>query len=133
MNEPNALTPLQQAAIARKVLEAEVVSRAWSDETFRAKLEAHPAATLAEAGLPVPDGLNVAVVSEPPGTITLTIPAAPDTRASDEELAAVAGGGLLDEGKCRLIERTKRDSTTQFLGGVALVMGSYLGLSWGWG
>lgn len=133
MTDPSTLSPLQQAAIARKVLEAEVISRAWADESFRAKLEAQPAAALAEAGLAVPDGMSVTVTPEPAGTIALIIPPAPATQASDEELDAVAGGGLLDEGKCRLVERTKHDSTTAFLGGVCLVMGSYLGLSWGWG
>jgi hypothetical protein len=103
MNEPNALTPLQQAAIARKLLEAEVVSRAWSDETFRAKLESQPGVALAEAGTPAPDGMSVQVVFEEPGTIHLVLPpkpAAGGAEASDEELEAVAGGGIIENGKC---------------------------------
>ena len=134
MSEKPALTLHQQAALARKVLEAEVVSRAWADESFRAKLEADPASVLAEAGLAVPEGVKVIVVTESPGNITLTIPPAPSNETSDEELQAVAGGGVLEDGKCNFIEGARRhgDVCTAFAW-LGAISGSIVGFSWGYG
>jgi hypothetical protein len=105
MSEQPNLTPHQQAAIARKVLEADVVARAWSDPEFLASLEADPKAALASAGIPVGEATRVVVTRETPGTITLTIPRAPTGEASDDELQAVAGGALFGKGECTMLNR----------------------------
>lgn len=134
------LSPLQKKAVGRKLLEAEIIARAWEDDAFRAKLETDPAAALAEAGLPVPQGRKIKVTTEAPGTLTLPLPQTPAEAGEleDTDLDAVAGGGLIQNGRCELTntvadEYRYGNMLTQgaaLLGaGVAAVFGG----SWGWG
>jgi hypothetical protein len=136
--EKNTLTPLQKAATSRKLIEAEILARAWTDEAFRGKLEADPAAALAEAGFPSPEGRTVQVIPETPGALTLVIPPAPafSAEASDAELESVAGGGLVQNGKCELYEEGKKGSPNDASGfgaGIKLGLGAAFGASWLWG
>lgn len=82
------------------------------------------------------------VVFEEPGTIQLVLPPKPstgDVEASDAELEAVAGGGIISTGKCeaweyadRGVREGKHDSTHQlFVKGVTAVA-ALIGVSWGW-
>lgn len=143
MESQQQLTPLQQAAASRKLIEAEIIARAWSDEAFRAKLESDPAAALAEAGFPLPDGRVARVTREAPGTLEIVLPAKPAavTEMDEAELEAVAGGEIRKEGqKCQLAEEAKKDWNKGGAGGVAaaIVDGAVLGIigifggSWGW-
>lgn len=127
-------SPLQQAATSRKLIEAEIISRAWEDGAFRTRLEADPAKALAEAGIPLPEGKTIRVIPEEPGTIRITLPPKPAAtpEAGDDELAAVAGGGLIENGKCQHYEDAKKRGTGLFFAGVTLAWGSILGISWGW-
>lgn len=76
------LTPLQKVAVSRKLLEAEIIARAWEDDAFRAKLESNPAAALTEAGLPLPENKTIQVIVEAPDVLTLILPPSP-TRTSE--------------------------------------------------
>lgn len=131
--EESQLSPLQKAVTSRKLLEAAILSRAWADESFRAKLETDPAGALAEAGLPVPEGKTLRVIREEPGTLQILLPSAPGAEVSDDELAAVAGGGLIENGKCEHYEKAVKRDTDKFFAGVALVCGAMFGVSWGYG
>lgn len=139
-SEESKLSPLQKAAANRKLIEAEIVARAWADEAFRAKLEAAPAAALAEAGFPIPEGRTIQVVPEAPATLTLVIPPVPTQSAEvdDAELAAVSGGGLIENGSCKIydqIKTEKKHGNTFTEGLLYAVSGltAVTGISWGWG
>ena len=128
-------TPLQAAAFRQKLMEAEIISRAWSDATFRAQLEVDPTKALAEAGIPLPEGKTIRILQEEPGTVRIFLPPKPETsvEASDDELASVAGGGLIDTGKCKHYEDAKKRDSDKFFAGVALACGALFGVSWGYG
>lgn len=132
-NTNETINPLQSAALRRKLMEAEIIARAWSDDAFRTRLEEDPAAALAEAGLPAPEGKTLRVIREEPGTLQIPLPPAPGAEASDEELAAVAGGGLIENGKCEHYEKAKKRDEDKFFAGFALVCGAMFGVSWGYG
>jgi hypothetical protein len=68
-----------------------VVARAWSDEAFKQRLLADPAAVLRENGVDVPAGTQVQVHEATSSVAHLVLPARP-AEISDEQLAAVAGG-----------------------------------------
>jgi hypothetical protein len=72
---------------------AQVVARAWSDEAFKARLLADPAAVLKEAGMEVPEGVQFKVVETSARVVPLILPASPESgELSEEQLAAVSGG-----------------------------------------
>lgn len=131
----NTLTSLQKAAASRKLIEAEIIARAWTDDGFRARLEADPAAALVEAGFPAPDGKVVTITHEAPGSLVLVIPPAPtSSEASDAELDSVAGGGVILDGKCALYEEGKKKNFSEgFADGIKLGLGGAFGASWMWG
>ena len=139
-HEQPKLTPLQQAATSRKLMEAEVISRAWSDDAFCENLKNNPAAALSEVGLPVPQGKTIRVVAESPGVLTLVIPTLPtqSEEASDDELASVAGGGLVENGKCKMYDqiKTEKKHGNTFTEGLLYFCAgatAITGISWGWG
>lgn len=155
MNPQSApqLTPLQQQAASRKLLEAEVLSQAWTDEVFYQKLQSDPASALSEIGLTPPAGKAIQILTEETDTITLVIPPkpTPSDEAGDAELEAVAGGGLLQDGKCKLYKQvsgeqsinTSENNAKPLTGAGALIARgtlagfagalAFTGLSWGWG
>lgn len=135
---PN-LTPLQATALRRKILEAEVISRAWSDPDFLAKLEADPRAALAQAGIEPPAGTVITVTKEAPTTLKLVLPSAPkpSEEVEDAELASVSGGGQAGGGKCNLydqieIEKEHGNTFTQGLLSFCAGATALVGHSWGW-
>ena len=68
--------------------------RAWSDPAFKKRLLAHPAAVLEEAGLEVPEGVEIKVLEENARHRYLIIPDAPpevDSQLSEEDLESIAG------------------------------------------
>lgn len=131
----DTLNNFQKAAVSRKLMEAEILARAWEDAAFRAKLEADPAQALREAGIPLPDGIAIRVIVEEPGTAQIALPPVPEfsDEASDDELASVAGGGLIDTGKCKHYEDAKNRDGDKFFAGVALACGGLFGVSWVYG
>lgn len=139
--EEPKLSPLQQAVTSQKLLEAAILSRAWADEAFLAKLEADPAAAFAEAGIPAPAGKTIRVIREEPGTVRISLPPKPvaTEEATEDELASVAGGALIDNGKCVVWDGINKERAEGKIGdleefffkGCTVVSGAF-GVSWGW-
>ena len=57
---------------------AQVIARAWSDESFKKELLADPRAVLAAHGITVPEGVNLQVLEEKENMRYLVLPAVPD-------------------------------------------------------
>src|SRR5436305_1928193 len=70
-----------------------IVAKAWSDDAFKQRLLADPAAALQAEGLPVAAGVELRVVENTDKVAYLTLPAKP-AELSDEMLDKVAGGIL---------------------------------------
>jgi hypothetical protein len=70
---------------------AKVIAKAWSDDDFRARLVADPAASLAAESVDVPEGARVVVLENTDDVVHLVIPAKP-RELTDEQLDSVAGG-----------------------------------------
>jgi len=72
----------------------ELISRAWSDEAFKARLLSNTMATLKESSIAVPEGVTVKAVENTDKVFHLVIPPKPEPRElSDEDLDKVAGAG----------------------------------------
>ena len=69
-----------------------VITRCWDDEAFKERLVADPSATLAEAGVAVPEGVTVRVVVESATERALVVPLPPERVLADAELADIHGG-----------------------------------------
>jgi len=70
----------------------QLIAKAWSDEDFKARLLADPKAAMKEAGIDVPEGVEIEVVESTQEKAYLVIPANPVGELSDEDLDKVAGG-----------------------------------------
>lgn len=138
------LNTLQAAALNRKLVEAEIISRAWSDDAFRQQLEADPKAALAAAGLDVPADFHVTVENEPENVLQVVLPPRPHVteELEESELMAVAGGSpaLISGKNCRMADIAKKDFNKGGFDGISggviasfsLAFGSVVGLSWCW-
>jgi len=71
----------------------QLIARAWSDSDFAAKLKSNPAAALAEAGVPLPEGAKVTSYFAAENEVVVLVPPKPSEELSDETLEAMAGGG----------------------------------------
>ena len=58
-----------------RVKYGELVQKAWDDEEFKKKFVEDPEAALAEAGLPVEEGVTYKVIEAPKGVQYLVLPA----------------------------------------------------------
>ena len=80
---------------------AKVVARAWTDDGFKQRLLSDPASVLNEAGLNVPDGVQVDAVENTDRLIHLVLPAKPTAGdISSEHMpidASFSGMHLLNE------------------------------------
>lgn len=74
----------------------QVIARARTNEAFRRRLLADPAAVLKEEGVEIPAGLELSVVEDTGNVVHLVIPEPPPPplpdELSDEQLEHVAGG-----------------------------------------
>ena len=76
----------------RTTFEAEIIERAWKDESFKADLMRDPVGTLSsEYGTDLPDGIEIEVLEETSSKSYLVLPVNP-TELSESELDMVAGG-----------------------------------------
>ncbi|MDG3439615.1 NHLP leader peptide family RiPP precursor [Nitrospirillum amazonense] len=71
-----------------------IIAKAWTDEGFKARLLADPAAVLKAEGVEVPAGVTLNVVENSGTAYTLVLPARP-TDLSDEDLDSTAAGAIL--------------------------------------
>jgi hypothetical protein len=78
---------------------ASLFAACWKDVALKARFMADPKAVLAEYDMPVPDGMDVKVVENADDCVHITLPAPPagDTDLSDDDLANVAGGPLMQQ------------------------------------
>jgi hypothetical protein len=94
----------------RAEMERRLIQRSLEDEAFRQRLLAEPKAAIEqELGSRLPESIEVRVVEESADTIYLVLPSASPVgqggELSDQELDAVAGGGLA-EATCEATEST---------------------------
>ncbi len=69
---------------------ADIMARAATDSNFRQALLANPAGTLLEAGVEVPEGMQIEVLEASPTKVYFIVPE--KTLVDDELLARAAGG-----------------------------------------
>ncbi|MBF0516336.1 MAG: NHLP leader peptide family RiPP precursor [Nitrospirae bacterium] len=80
----------EKNATANKMLE--VITKAWNDEAFKAKLLSDTMLALKEQGIDVPAGVTIKAVENTSKLIHVIIPQKPTGELSDEDLSKVAGG-----------------------------------------
>ena len=88
---------MAQANSDNAAVYAQIVSKAWADPAFKAKLLADPMTALKEAGHTVPAGLLVKAVENTDKQVYLVVPARPK-ELSDDQLNKVAGGSAFGDG-----------------------------------
>lgn len=71
----------------------QLISKAWNDEAFKARLLSDTMAVLKENGVAVPEGVTVKAVENTSNVFHLVVPPKPSRELSAVELEAVAGGG----------------------------------------
>jgi len=72
---------------------AAIVAKAWTDEAFKRRLLAEPAAVLTEHGMEVPPGVRCRVMEDTATVRHLTLPLrADDEQIAEEDLSRVAAG-----------------------------------------
>jgi len=74
---------------------AQVVTQAWSDETFKARLIENASAVFREQGIEVPAGVEVRIVESTEKENYLVLPPKPSggvTELTSSQLSQVAGG-----------------------------------------
>ena len=70
----------------------QIIAKCWTDEAFKSRLIANPAATLQADGVTFPAGVTVKVMANSSQLVHVIIPFRP-TVLSDADLEQVAGGG----------------------------------------
>jgi hypothetical protein len=114
---PEIKQALDEALTKRSEFEHRLIIKAWEDEAFRQELLANPKAVYTrEAERELPEDLQIEIVDEPPGVIKLVLPPNPvpanvDEQLTEEELEAVAGGGIKIRGSVG-VESIKMRSTS---------------------
>ena len=69
-----------------------IISKCWTDESFKQKLLADSATALKEEGIEIPAGYTVNVLENSSKVINFVLPPNPNAELSDAELESVAGG-----------------------------------------
>jgi len=84
----------------REELEAQIVARAWADESFRERLRSDPRGAVAEVtGIVVPESVEIHVLEETPEKGYLVIPLN-RVKISDEQLDVAGGGDYSNPNAC---------------------------------
>jgi ribosomal protein S18 acetylase RimI-like enzyme len=95
---PEVKQALSEGLAKRSEFERHLIEKAWEDEAFRQELLTNPKAVYAqETGHELPEGFEIEIIDETPGTIKMILPHNPapaevEGELSDEALEAVAGG-----------------------------------------
>ena len=84
---------MNQTPDAQRAAYGKVIARAWSDDAYKGRLLDDPRTTLSEAGIQVPEDVEVSVTEQKAGELNLVLPPKPaEGEVSDEMLQSVAGG-----------------------------------------
>jgi hypothetical protein len=86
----------------------QLISKAWSDEAFKARLLSDTMATLKEHGIEVPEGVTVKAVENADKVFHIVIPSKPSRKLSEDELAKIAAGCAVG---CCMTECSWREGT----------------------
>jgi hypothetical protein len=79
--------------LSREQAEKMLISKATSDETFRAALLADPKSAIGGAlGITIPADLSIKVIEETPRSVVLVLPARGDGALTDADLRDIVGG-----------------------------------------
>jgi hypothetical protein len=71
----------------------DLISKAWADEEFKVRLLASPTEVLAEVGIDIPCGVDVAVLEDTSETVHFVLPLKPATvELYEQNLARVVWG-----------------------------------------
>jgi len=85
-------------ATEKKSFESEfatkVITKAWGDPAYKARLLSEPRKVLSEAGLNPPPNLDVKVVENTNNLVHLVLPPPPSAEISEDSLALVSGGWI---------------------------------------
>lgn len=77
----------EETVVARERLWGQLIARVWADEDFKQRLLLDPHGVLAEAGIDVPDGVDIKVVEDTPTVRHLVLPPAPADDLIEEDLS----------------------------------------------
>lgn len=91
---------MEEQRKTRKEIEAHIIAQAWQDEAYKQELMNNSKSVVEkEFGVQFPPQVNVHVVQEDPTNFYVVLPIRPnlsEEELSEEELEAIAGGGVLD-------------------------------------
>jgi hypothetical protein len=75
-----------------------VITKAWSDPEYKARLKADPKAALAEAGVDVKEGIEIEVHENTEKTIHVVLLASPAGETiSEQELEQISAGNVFHD------------------------------------
>jgi hypothetical protein len=75
-----------------------IIARAWTDEQYKARLVSDPRSVFDEAGLDLPEGVEIRVVEDTPGINHFVLPVAPaEGELSEETLEQITAGDTTKE------------------------------------
>jgi hypothetical protein len=75
---------------------AKMLARVWSDDAYKARLYDDPSATLKEAGIDIPAGVEVKVLENTPELRHVVLPSPPaEGELMEDDLERVAGGSYI--------------------------------------
>ena len=85
---------MEKTPDVRGIAWGKVIAQSWSDNDYKASLLDDPRAVLAEAGLNLPDDIEITVTEQKPGHMHLVLPPKPENEGMLDEAAleAVSGG-----------------------------------------
>ena len=84
---------MEQTPDYQRMVYGKVIARSWDDDAYKAQLLSDPRTVLSEAGIDVPDDVDVTISEQQPGQVHFVLPAKPvEGEISDQALQTVAGG-----------------------------------------
>lgn len=87
---------MTQSSEDQRLAYAKVMARVWSDDSYKARLQDDPAATLKEAGIDIPSGISLKVVENTESVRHVVLPAPPpEGELAEDDLERVAGGNYV--------------------------------------
>ena len=63
---------------------AQLIAKAWSDDTFKSELIKNPRSLMSDMGINVPEGVDIQIVEDTPQKVHLVIPSRPSKDEMNE-------------------------------------------------